>query len=322
MRMMIIGAGSLGLLFAAKLSAWCEHMTVVARTKEQADQLAQEGIRLVGESESYRTTRGGSIDFRYYQTETETEMEAGTKDISVQPYDYIFLMVKQPAITQELAHYIYTRSSSSTYLVSFQNGIGHESMLSQAAERNKLLLAVTTEGAKREGLTAVSHTGHGTTYIGVAGLMDHDDENSLEFLIVNLLNKAGFQTFMSKNMEVRIWNKLIINAVINPLTAILRVKNGELLDSIWTRSLMQDLYWEACMVAKAKGIGLPDDLWQTIITVCEATSGNHSSMLQDIELSRTTEIDRINGSFLQMAEELNLELPTHLTVYRLVKALE
>lgn len=127
---------------------------------------------------------------------------------------------------------------------------------------------------------------------------------------------------MSKNMEIRIWSKLVINAVINPLTAILRVKNGELLESAWTRELMLDLYREACLVAEAKDIQLPDDLWQTILTVCEATSRNHSSMLQDIEQSRTTEIDRINGSLLQMAEELNLDLPAHRTVYRLVKALE
>ncbi|MBP1961409.1 ketopantoate reductase family protein [Paenibacillus aceris] len=315
MRIMIIGAGSLGLLFAAKLSSFCEHMTVIARTIEQADQLAQEGILLGSTSELHRTTCKGSIDFGHYQA------AAGATNGSVQAYDYIFLMVKQPAITQELVQYIQAQSSPNTYLVSFQNGIGHESMLSQGVGRAKLLLAVTTEGAKREGLTTVFHTGHGVTYIGSVDQTE-DDENSMHFLLVNLLEKAGFQTKMSKNMVVRIWDKLIINAVINPLTAILRVKNGELLNSVWTKSLMLALYQEACIIANAKGIQVPDDLWQTILMVCEATSGNHSSMLQDIEQSRNTEIDRINGSILQMAKELNLELPTHLTVYQLVKAIE
>lgn len=319
MRIMIIGAGSLGLLFAAKLSSFCEHMTVITRTKEQADLLAQEGILLGGMNERRRTTRGGYIEFHQYQDGKGTL----TSEISsVQPFDYIFLMVKQPAITKELAQFIDSRRSETTYLVSFQNGIGHEAVLSEGHEEKKLLLAVTTEGARRESLTEVSHTGHGVTYIGASKDTDLDQEHSMHFLLVNLLEEAGFQTLMSKNMEVRIWSKLIINAVINPLTAILRVKNGELLESAWTKGLMLDLYREACLVAEAKGIKLPDELWQTILTVCEATSRNHSSMLQDIEQSRTTEIDRINGSLLQMAKELSLDLPVHHTVYRLVKALE
>lgn len=319
MRIMIIGAGSLGLLFAAKLSSLCEHMTVIARTKEQADQLAQKGILLGGTTERHRTTRGGLIEFSYYQENKESLNRTSSFP---QPLDYIFLMVKQPAITKKLAKYIDSRSSETTHVVSFQNGIGHEALLNEGDGENKLLLAVTTDGARRESLTEVSHTGHGITYIGASEHTNLDQENSVHLLLVNLLEEAGFQAIMSKNMEVRIWSKLIINAVINPLTAILHVKNGELLESAWTRGLMLDLYREACLVAEAKGIRLPDELWQTIITVCEATSRNHSSMLQDIEQSRTTEIDRINGSLLQMAEELSLDLPAHRTVYRLVKALE
>jgi 2-dehydropantoate 2-reductase len=146
--------------------------------------------------------------------------------------------------------------------------------------------------------------------------------DSTHILLVEMLEKAGFHTVMSKNMDVRIWSKLTINAVINPLTAILRVKNGDLLLSPWVRSLMNDLYQETRMVATAKGILLPDELWDTMLSVCEATSLNHSSMLQDIEQSRRTEIDYINGSLVKMAKDLNLEIPTHQTVYHLVKALE
>ncbi|SDM90030.1 2-dehydropantoate 2-reductase [Paenibacillus sp. yr247] len=315
MRIMIIGAGSLGLLFAAKLSAFCEHMTVIARTREQATELAQQGIALDGTEERYLTTRSGVIEFGYFIEEVKMTNN------SLHHFDYIFLMVKQPAITQELVDYLKTHMSTDTYLVSFQNGIGHEEMLGGEFGRDRLLLAVTTEGAKREGLTAVSHTGHGVTYMGTA---EHIDQfaNSAQILLVELLEKAGFQIMMSNNMEVRIWSKLMINAVINPLTAILRVKNGELLVSPWTRSLMRALYQEACIVAEAKGVLLPDELWDSLLGVCEATSMNHSSMLQDIEQSRHTEIDRINGSLLQMAKELNLELPTHETIYQLVKALE
>lgn len=315
MRIMIIGAGSLGLLFAAKLSAFCEHMTVIARTIEQADKLDQKGIELVGTAEAIRTTRSGVIDFRYYIE------EAVTVKSSLHHFDYIFLMVKQPAITQELINNLKSQMSKDTYLISFQNGIGHEERLGEELGRDRLLLAVTTEGARREGLTAVTHTGHGISYIGTSEDSDHF-VNSTHILLVEMLEKAGFHTMMSKNMDVRIWSKLTINAVINPLTAILRVKNGDLLLSSWTRALMKDLYRETRMVAAAKGILLPNELWDTLLSVCEATSLNHSSMLQDIEQSRSTEIDHINGSLVKMAKELKLEIPTHQTVYQLVKALE
>ena len=315
MRIMIIGAGSLGLLFAAKLSAFCEHMTVIARTIEQADVLAQKGIELDGAAEAIRNTRSGSIDFRYYIEEVETVNSC------LHHFDYIFLMVKQPAITQELINNLKSQLSKETYLISFQNGIGHEVKLGKDLGRDRLMLAVTTEGARREGLTGVTHTGQGVSYIGTTEGSDHS-EDSTHILLVEMLEKAGFHTVMSKNMDVRIWSKLTINAVINPLTAILRVKNGDLLLSPWSRSLMNDLYQETRMVAAAKGVLLPDELWGTILRVCESTSLNHSSMLQDIEQSRRTEIDYINGSLVKMAKDLNLEIPTHQTVYQLVKALE
>lgn len=315
MRIMIVGAGSLGLLFAAKLSVFSEHMTVIARSREQADELAQKGILLVGTAELIRTTRSGVIDFRYYIEESETG------NSTLHHFDYIFLMVKQPAITQELINNLKSQMSKDTYLISFQNGIGHEVKLGEELGRDRLLLAVTTEGARREGLTTVTHTGHGVSYIGTSEDSDHIVD-STHILLVEMLEKAGFHAMMSKNMDVRIWSKLTINAVINPLTAILRVKNGELLRSPWARALMNDLYQETRLVATAKGVLLPDELWDTLLSVCEATSLNHSSMLQDIEQSRRTEIDHINGSLVKMAKELNLEIPTHQTVYQLVKALE
>ncbi|WP_261305755.1 ketopantoate reductase family protein [Paenibacillus andongensis] len=315
MHILIVGAGSLGLLFAAKLSAVCEHMTVLARSREQADALAQKGIELVGTAESIRTTRSGVIDFRYYIEEAETA------NSTLHHFDYIFLMVKQPAISQELINNLKSQMSEDTYVISFQNGIGHEMRLGEELGRESLLLAVTTEGARRESLTAVTHTGHGVSYIGKTEDSDHT-VNSTHILLVEMLEKAGFHTMMSKNINVRIWSKLTINAVINPLTAILRVKNGDLLLSPWTRKLMNNLYQEARLVATAKGVLLPDELWDTLLSVCEATSQNHSSMLQDIEQSRRTEIDHINGSLVKMAIELNLEIPTHQTVYQLVKALE
>ncbi|CAN7495911.1 ketopantoate reductase family protein [Paenibacillus sp. LjRoot56] len=313
MHIMIIGAGSLGLLFAAKLAPNCSQLTIVTRSEGQARELAEHGIQLVG-TESLETKLAKSIVFQSYSEEISGNV--------AREVDYIFLMVKQTAISPELITYIQNKMTCHTYLICFQNGVGHEVKLSQAIGWDKLLFAITTEGAKRIGPTSVKHTGHGITYLGELEPKNLTVTNHQHIFIVQLLELAGFRAELSKNMEVRIWTKLVINAVINPLTAILRVQNGELLRSVWTLSLMQDLYQEVLRLAAAKGIELPVDLWDTVQAVCEGTKTNHSSMLQDIEASRHTEIDYLNGSLVKMGNEMGLDLPANSLVYRMIKAIE
>ncbi|WP_236287523.1 ketopantoate reductase family protein [Paenibacillus allorhizoplanae] len=316
MHIMIIGAGSLGLLFAAQLAPNCSQLTLVTRSEGQARELAEHGIQLVG-TESLETKLAKSIVFQSYSEEISGSMAPVAREV-----DYIFLMVKQTAISPELITYIQSKMTRHTYLICFQNGVGHEVKLSQAIGWDKLLFAITTEGAKRIGPTSVKQTGHGITYLGELEPKNLAVTNHQQIFIVQLLELAGFRAELSKNMEVRIWTKLVINAVINPLTAILRVQNGELLRSAWALSLMQELYQEVLRLAAAKGIELPIDLWDTVQAVCEATKTNHSSMLQDIEASRHTEIDYLNGSLVKMGNELGLDLPANSMVYRMIKAIE
>ncbi|MDR6551360.1 2-dehydropantoate 2-reductase [Paenibacillus qinlingensis] len=316
MHIMVVGAGSLGLLFAAKLASQCSQLTMVTRTTEQASELAEQGIKLEGEaSQTAKSTK--SIVYSSYLEETREDIIPNERQV-----DYIFLMVKQTAITDELVTYLRHQMTDQTFLVCFQNGIGHEQKLSQAIAYDKLLFAVTTEGAKRNGLHSVRHTGRGITYFGVIESNKQLTPNNQHIFFVQMLKSAGFRAELSNNMEVRIWSKLVINVVINPLTAILRVPNGDLLRSEWSRSLMQDLYEEALKLANLKRIALPDKLWDTILTVCEETKTNHSSMLQDIEAARQTEIDYLNGRLVKVAEEWDLVLPTHDMVYRMIKAIE
>ncbi|NQX57671.1 ketopantoate reductase family protein [Paenibacillus qinlingensis] len=316
MHIMIIGAGSLGLLFAAKLAPICSHLTVVTRSEDQAIKLAETGIQIIG-MEPLEAKAERPIVFHSYSEET------GEASVPLaQQVDYIFLMVKQTAISSELINYIQSQMTRHTYLICFQNGMGHEVKLGQAIGWNKLLFAVTTEGAKRTSPTSVNHTGHGITYLGALEPNNLPAPDNQHIFIVQMLELAGFRAELSKNMGVRIWSKLVVNVVINPLTAILRVQNGELLRSTWTLSLMQDLYQEALHVAAAKGVELPVELWDTIMAVCESTKTNHSSMLQDIEASRHTEVDYLNGSLVKMGNEMGIELPANSMVYRMIKAIE
>jgi 2-dehydropantoate 2-reductase len=124
-------------------------------------------------------------------------------------------------------------------------------------------------------------------------------------------------------VEGTIWSKLLINAAINPLTAILHLKNGELLNYVETREIMQSTAEEGARIAKAKKLTLKwVDPFAQVERVCQATAENYSSMLQDILNHKRTEIDFINGAIVREGESVGIPTPINSTLTRLVKAVE
>ncbi len=124
-------------------------------------------------------------------------------------------------------------------------------------------------------------------------------------------------------MPASIWSKLVINVGINALTALTCQTNGRLLDSEETRSLMGELVDEAVAVARARGIRLTyDDPLATVLDVARKTGANRSSMLQDFDRKRASEIDFMNGAIVREAAKLGIPVPVNATITRLIKALE
>jgi len=115
---------------------------------------------------------------------------------------------------------------------------------------------------------------------------------------------------------------LLVNSVINPLTAVLGVPNGRLIESEHLLRLMRRLADEAVALARTVGVSVRDDFWDQLTAVCRNTATNDSSMLQDVRQGRETEIEWINGAMLRIAGTCGVSMPTHRTVYDMVKALE
>jgi 2-dehydropantoate 2-reductase len=136
------------------------------------------------------------------------------------------------------------------------------------------------------------------------------------------MNAAGFRTHLSNQMKGIVWNKLIINSVINPLTALLRIRNGELPLTEPRRQLMRGLLAEAREAAAGEGVPTRDDLWEQIVQVCANTAANSSSMLQDVAEGRKTEIAWINGAMIGLARLRGIPMPLHETICRLIEAAE
>ena len=141
--------------------------------------------------------------------------------------------------------------------------------------------------------------------------------------LVDLFNTSGLPAELSEDLDALVWGKLVVNAGINALTALLRVPNGALADSTEARALMADAITEAAAVAQARGTALPypDPLAHTL-AVAQATSANQSSMLQDILRGSPTEIDAINGAVAREGLRLGVPTPINSMLTALVHTLE
>jgi 2-dehydropantoate 2-reductase len=157
---------------------------------------------------------------------------------------------------------------------------------------------------------------------GGAGGISIGDQPRIAAL-VDLLCDSGFPVEVIADTLGLQWGKAIINAAINPLTALLRVKNGELVARPSLRVLMSDTAHEAEAVANAVGVELPyPDPVAVVESVARKTGANTSSMLSDVLRGAPTEIDSINGAIVQAGEEAGVPAPVNRTLWQLVKGLE
>jgi 2-dehydropantoate 2-reductase len=125
-----------------------------------------------------------------------------------------------------------------------------------------------------------------------------------------------------ENAQSLVWGKLVVNAAINPLTALLRITNGELLERPSAREMMGRLALEAAQVAQAENIPLPfADPIAAAEDVARKTAANRSSMLQDVLRGAPTEIDAICGAVVRKAEKHMIDTPVNRVCWQLVKAL-
>ena len=197
--------------------------------------------------------------------------------------------------------------------VTLQNGLGNRETLARYLGSNRVALGVTTTGATLLGPGLVREGGE-----GVISMERHPAFGPVD----EALRSANFNVDLVENAQSLIWGKLVINAAINPLTAILRVPNGRLLELPSAREMMQALAREAAQVAQAEHIPLPfPDPVAAAEEVARKTAANHSSMLQDVLRGAPTEIDAICGAVVKIGRNHSIESPINWTCCQLIKAL-
>jgi len=197
--------------------------------------------------------------------------------------------------------------------ITLQNGLGNRETLATHLGERRVALGTTTTGA--------TLLGPGLARAGGEGVISIEQHPALG-LIEEALKSAKFNVQIVDDAHSLIWAKLVINAAINPLTALLRVPNGELLSRPAARQVMSALARETATVANAEKVHLPfTDPIAAAEDVARKTATNHSSMFQDVRRGAPTEIDAICGAVVRTARRHKINTPANWACWHLVRAL-
>ncbi len=235
------------------------------------------------------------------------------------PIEQLLICCKAHQTGAAFASVVAALAPQSTVLL-LQNGMGvAEQLLSQRPD-TRLFCGVSTDGAHLVEHFTVQRAGHGTTRVG---LFPRDPELQASKQLCRQWALPELTLEPCDDIYLAQWQKLTINAVINPLTAIFSISNGELLNHPQATLLVTPLCQEIARISQARSIALSAATIQdTVVRVCRQTANNISSMLQDIRQQRRCEIDPINGFLQRCADEYGLPAPTNRQLIERVTALE
>jgi 2-dehydropantoate 2-reductase len=300
MKIVIMGAGAMGSLFAGFLVSSDQEVWLVDIRQEQIDAIRSVGLTV--------EKNGKSQILHVNATSDVTSMGKA---------DLVLFFVKSYH-TEKAASDAFILQKEDTIFLTLQNGLGNEEAICKFINPKKVMLGVTNHGATLLGPGHIRHAGWGKTYIGE---LDGKITDRATY-VARTFSNAEIETEVSPNIHDLIWGKLLTNVGINALTALTGLKNGQLLDFPETLRLMETLISEAAEVAGKKGIRIEGDPIHKARAIAEATRKNRSSMGQDVDFKRKTEIDAINGAVVREAKRLGISVPYNQMITDLVKVFE
>jgi 2-dehydropantoate 2-reductase len=296
LQLLIVGTGALATLFAWRLARAGHRPTLLGQWQPGVNALRESGARLVSAGGEER-----AVPVRVVEDPNECR---GMK--------WAIVLVKSwqtLRVAEELAQVL----SADGLAVTLQNGLGNYEILEHALGRDRSALGSTTTGATLLGPGLVKAAGEGTISVQEHPRLDP---------IAAALRSSGFTLEVVTDANSLVWSKLVINSAINPLTALLRVANGELLELPAARALMRSLAAETAAVAAAERVDLNfADAGAMVEEVARRTAANYSSMLQDIRRGAPTEIEAICGAISRAGQRDGIPTPVNDTCWKLVKAL-
>lgn len=294
MRILVFGAGALGSFVGGMLSKKNDVMLIGRR--EHVETIEENGLTIAG------------------KTEIVVHPKAKESVDGSEKPDWVLVATKSYD-TEDAMRTLSPLFKDAVFL-SLQNGLGNEDTMSRYVPR--VLGGTTSHGITKVGAGRIMHAGLGRTVLG-----NYQGAEDSVSVIADALNGSGIETEITSDIRREIWKKAIVNAGINPLTAITGQKNGLVLENPNLEMTLEAICEEAVQVANAHGVDISvEEAIEQTKEVAKLTSDNKSSMLQDIEGGKRTEIDSICGAIVKLGMEKNVPTPVNSSLMAVVKGIE
>lgn len=302
MHILVLGAGALGSLLGARLSKSSARITLYSTNEPHMKAIQEAGLHVA--------ELDGNVQRFPLSCCTTLDAVVGKADV-------VLVVVKSYATRQAVAS-VLSACHESTLFLTLQNGIGNWEQIAEVCGRERVLLGTTAQGATLLEPGRIRHGGNGPTFLGEIQGQPTERVKSL----VALFEEAGFAVQASHRMEHLIWEKLMVNVGINAITGLTGIRNGKIAELEEAQALSRAAVREALLVARARGFSLGEELLERVFTVARATAVNRSSMGQDVDRKKRTEIDAINGAIVRFGDEADIAVPVNRTLTQLIKTLE
>jgi 2-dehydropantoate 2-reductase len=295
----IIGNGALGLLFASLFAKQKVETKIITRTEESASRINKDGIFLTNldnTTEHYKDN--------IYATANSKELECS---------DIVIILAKaystQDAIQKNIEHI-----NKAENIITLQNGLGNVEIIQDYIHGPNIIAGTTSIGATRICSNKTKYCGNGM--VDIASVNYDRKSNNILQEISNIFIHCGITCNIHKDWQTVIWSKLYVNAIINPITALYKVKNGEIPKQKELTELAKKTSVEILNILKEEHIDiLLDEPFERALRICEITKNNQSSMLQDILNNKPTELNQITGKIIELAKHAGISSPVNQMLY-------
>jgi len=310
MKILIAGAGAVGSVFGGLLSLKGHAVTLLGRGPH-IEAIQKNGIEITG-------------IWGHFKSDSCRVWTVAPPLTLAEEFDMILICVKSYD-TSSMLQNILPCVSKNTCIVSLQNGLNNYETILKYISPDRILMGRVIFGVVRPEAGKADVTVYAEEVR--IGSPDHSMNEECIFQIAGIFSEAGIPTLPAKDIMQYIWDKVLYNSSLNPLSVLRNCTYGELLEDPETREMMCQIVEEIYHVAGAKKVSMmeksPERYVEKLFTrLIPSTAAHRSSMLQDILNGRRTEIDALNGAVLKMAYETGISVPVNEMLTSLIKAKE
>ena len=300
MRIAVIGAGAMGSIYGGRLSQHNE-VILVDTNEKLVEQVCKNGLKI---------DENGTTNCYHPTVLCDTSNE--------KPADLVILFVKA-LFSRSALENNRTLIGPDTRLMTLQNGAGHEDLLKEFVNEDRVIIGTTEDNGA---VLDFGHVRRGGTGVTNVGMLTADTDGFLNRL-KETFDSCGFEVRIHENIQYLIWDKLFTNVSLSALTGILQVDMGYIAADPYTWKLCRQLIHETILTAAGAGLEFDEE---AVAEKVKKTSLNNpfgcTSIRADLRDGRRTEVDTISGAVVRAAKKYHVEVPGHEFVVNLVHAME